>query len=80
MTATSSSCFEVSLLIFNGRGTKQKVEVKREDQTQERVERERAMESPPDNDVCSVCHDSFSLPCQANCSHWFCGKISPFYL
>ncbi|ONK72999.1 uncharacterized protein A4U43_C04F25980 [Asparagus officinalis] len=32
------------------------------------------MESPPDNDVCSVCHDSFSLPCQANCSHWFCGQ------
>lgn len=32
------------------------------------------MESPPANDVCSVCHDSFNLPCQANCSHWFCGQ------
>ncbi|KAK1276402.1 hypothetical protein QJS04_geneDACA001840 [Acorus gramineus] len=32
------------------------------------------MESPPENDVCSVCHDDFSLPCQANCSHWFCGN------
>ncbi|KAH7681017.1 RING finger protein 170 [Dioscorea alata] len=31
------------------------------------------MESPPVNDVCSVCHDDFNLPCQANCSHWFCG-------
>ncbi|KAG0591313.1 hypothetical protein KC19_1G165800 [Ceratodon purpureus] len=32
------------------------------------------MNSPPENDCCSVCHDSFSLPCQANCSHWFCGE------
>ncbi|KAJ0976913.1 hypothetical protein J5N97_012387 [Dioscorea zingiberensis] len=31
------------------------------------------MDSPPANDCCSVCHDDFSLPCQANCSHWFCG-------
>ncbi|KAI3918397.1 hypothetical protein MKX01_041717 [Papaver californicum] len=31
------------------------------------------MEGPPENDVCSVCHDNFNLPCQANCSHWFCG-------
>lgn len=33
------------------------------------------MEAPPDNDYCSVCHDSFTLPCQANCAHWFCGKL-----
>ncbi|KAJ6821672.1 putative sugar phosphate/phosphate translocator [Iris pallida] len=32
------------------------------------------MESPPSNDVCSVCRDSFTLPVQANCSHWFCGN------
>lgn len=32
------------------------------------------MESPPEDDVCSICHDSFALPCQANCSHWFCGN------
>jgi len=32
------------------------------------------MDSPPDNDCCSVCHDSFTLPCQANCAHWFCGE------
>ncbi|THU59652.1 hypothetical protein C4D60_Mb07t04320 [Musa balbisiana] len=31
------------------------------------------MESPPEEDFCSICHDSFTLPCQANCSHWFCG-------
>ncbi|KAG0579899.1 hypothetical protein M758_4G134100 [Ceratodon purpureus] len=31
------------------------------------------MDAPPDNDCCSVCHDSFTLPCQANCAHWFCG-------
>ncbi|XXG88247.1 hypothetical protein AAC387_Pa12g0483 [Persea americana] len=30
------------------------------------------MDGPPANDVCSVCHDNFNLPCQANCSHWFC--------
>ena len=29
---------------------------------------------PPEDDVCSVCHDRFRIPCQANCSHWFCGK------
>nr|CAD1817816.1 unnamed protein product [Ananas comosus var. bracteatus] len=32
------------------------------------------MESPPENDCCSVCHDDFNVPCQANCSHWFCGQ------
>ncbi|XP_008795581.1 E3 ubiquitin-protein ligase RNF170 [Phoenix dactylifera] len=32
------------------------------------------MASPPENDCCSVCHDDFTLPCQANCSHWFCGR------
>ncbi|RZS10463.1 hypothetical protein BHM03_00041695 [Ensete ventricosum] len=31
------------------------------------------MESPPEDDFCSICHDNFTLPCQANCSHWFCG-------
>ncbi|XP_062214033.1 uncharacterized protein LOC133915048 [Phragmites australis] len=29
---------------------------------------------PPEDDVCSVCHDHFRIPCQANCSHWFCGE------
>ncbi|KAF7836424.1 E3 ubiquitin-protein ligase RNF170-like [Senna tora] len=32
------------------------------------------MEGPPSNDLCSVCHGSFTTPCQANCSHWFCGN------
>ncbi|XP_072970595.1 uncharacterized protein [Typha angustifolia] len=32
------------------------------------------MELPPENDCCSVCHDEFTLPCQANCSHWFCAQ------
>ncbi|PIN12505.1 hypothetical protein CDL12_14886 [Handroanthus impetiginosus] len=32
------------------------------------------MDGPPENDVCSVCHSNFHLPCQANCSHWFCGS------
>ncbi|KAI4343263.1 hypothetical protein MLD38_027791 [Melastoma candidum] len=31
------------------------------------------MEGPPDNEVCSVCHGRFRIPCQSNCSHWFCG-------
>ncbi|XP_073099052.1 uncharacterized protein [Elaeis guineensis] len=30
------------------------------------------MDFPPENDICSVCHEDFTLPCQANCSHWFC--------
>ncbi|KAH1113204.1 hypothetical protein AAZX31_04G235100 [Glycine max] len=29
---------------------------------------------PPANDLCSVCHGNFHIPCQANCSHWFCGN------
>eukprot|EP00249_Psilotum_nudum_P010978 c22887_g2_i2 orf=140-721(-) len=29
--------------------------------------------APPENDCCSICHDPFTLPCQANCAHWFCG-------
>ncbi|XP_062030511.1 uncharacterized protein LOC133746346 [Rosa rugosa] len=32
------------------------------------------MEAPPENDLCSVCHGVFNTPCQANCSHWFCGN------
>ncbi|KAG2691296.1 hypothetical protein I3843_08G003300 [Carya illinoinensis] len=31
------------------------------------------MDAPPANDFCSVCHSNFKIPCQANCSHWFCG-------
>eukprot|EP00249_Psilotum_nudum_P016260 c25751_g1_i1 orf=844-1623(-) len=29
--------------------------------------------SPPENDCCSICHDTFTHSCQANCAHWFCG-------
>ncbi|XP_059459891.1 uncharacterized protein LOC132189255 isoform X1 [Corylus avellana] len=32
------------------------------------------MDGPPANDCCSVCHGNFNTPCQANCSHWFCGN------
>ncbi|KAJ0232023.1 hypothetical protein HA466_0294930 [Hirschfeldia incana] len=32
------------------------------------------MNRPPENDVCSICHAHFTAPCQANCSHWFCGN------
>ncbi|KAJ4964516.1 hypothetical protein NE237_024455 [Protea cynaroides] len=32
------------------------------------------MDRPPENDCCSICHDNFNIPCQANCSHWFCGN------
>ncbi|AES68312.1 putative transcription factor C2H2 family [Medicago truncatula] len=31
-------------------------------------------EGPPTNDLCSICHGNFQLPCQANCSHWFCAN------
>eukprot|EP00243_Klebsormidium_subtile_P003106 TRINITY_DN16255_c0_g1_i1.p1 TRINITY_DN16255_c0_g1~~TRINITY_DN16255_c0_g1_i1.p1 ORF type:complete len:266 (+),score=33.98 TRINITY_DN16255_c0_g1_i1:557-1354(+) len=29
---------------------------------------------PPPDEMCSICHDQFTMPCQANCSHWFCGE------
>ncbi|KAF8109928.1 hypothetical protein N665_0089s0047 [Sinapis alba] len=32
------------------------------------------MNQAPENEVCSICHGNFSAPCQANCSHWFCGN------
>ncbi|KAL6961963.1 RING-type E3 ubiquitin transferase [Sarracenia purpurea var. burkii] len=32
------------------------------------------MEGTPGNDCCSICHGNFHIPCQANCSHWFCGN------
>lgn len=32
------------------------------------------MDGPPENDICSICHSHFNTPCQANCSHWFCGS------
>jgi RING finger protein 170 len=31
-------------------------------------------EGPATNDRCSICHGNFQLPCQANCSHWFCAN------
>ncbi|XP_044474553.1 E3 ubiquitin-protein ligase RNF170-like isoform X1 [Mangifera indica] len=31
------------------------------------------MDGPPEDDLCSICHGNFNVPCQANCSHWFCG-------
>ena len=33
------------------------------------------MNDPLANDFCSVCHNNFNIPCQANCSHWFCGAF-----
>ncbi|KAH6759332.1 E3 ubiquitin-protein ligase RNF170-like protein [Perilla frutescens var. frutescens] len=33
------------------------------------------MDGPPENDVCSICRHNFHIPCQANCSHWFCGAL-----
>ncbi|OAE23010.1 hypothetical protein AXG93_1231s1230 [Marchantia polymorpha subsp. ruderalis] len=35
----------------------------------------RHMEAPADNDCCSICHDNYTLPVQANCAHWFCGEV-----
>ncbi|KAG6556938.1 hypothetical protein Mapa_001353 [Marchantia paleacea] len=35
----------------------------------------RHMEAPADNDCCSICHDNYTLPVQANCAHWFCECI-----
>ncbi|KAI5655907.1 hypothetical protein M9H77_24700 [Catharanthus roseus] len=32
------------------------------------------MDGPPENDCCSICHANFHIPCQANCSHWFCAN------
>ncbi|CAN6998245.1 unnamed protein product [Brassica oleracea var. botrytis] len=32
------------------------------------------MNRSPENDKCSICHAHFTAPCQANCSHWFCGN------
>jgi len=37
------------------------------------VEHQRG-EGPATNDRCSICHENFQLPCQANCSHWFCAN------
>jgi hypothetical protein len=34
-----------------------------------------AMDGPPVNDFCSICHGHFNIACQANCSHWFCGQF-----
>ena len=40
----------------------------------EKQEMER--DGPPIDDCCTICHESFNIPCQANCSHWFCGFAS----
>ncbi|GMH24861.1 hypothetical protein Nepgr_026704 [Nepenthes gracilis] len=37
-------------------------------------EARREMETPPDDDVCPICFSDFTLPCRANCGHWFCGS------
>lgn len=35
-------------------------------------------EIPPNDDVCPICFDTFSIPCRSNCGHWFCGKSVNF--
>ncbi|XVE93320.1 hypothetical protein REPUB_Repub01dG0181700 [Reevesia pubescens] len=34
----------------------------------------RMSESPPDDDCCPICFDSFTVPCRSNCGHWYCGS------
>jgi RING finger protein 170 len=44
---------------------------RKKDMDSRRIEEE---ETPPSNDLCSICHGNFQNPCQANCSHWFCAN------
>lgn len=38
------------------------------------------MDGPPADDFYSVCHSSFNILCQSNCSHWFCGALLLLFL
>ncbi|KAA8545509.1 hypothetical protein F0562_020293 [Nyssa sinensis] len=35
-------------------------------------ESERGIESPPVDDCCPICFDTFTVPCRAPCGHWYC--------
>nr|XP_048331166.1 E3 ubiquitin-protein ligase RNF170-like isoform X3 [Ziziphus jujuba var. spinosa] len=53
---------------------KRKTKQEREGFCLDRSARKMGTDGPPENDCCTVCHDDFNVPCQANCSHWFCGN------
>ncbi|PIN18994.1 hypothetical protein CDL12_08332 [Handroanthus impetiginosus] len=31
-------------------------------------------DKPPEDDYCPICFGDFTVPCKANCGHWFCGN------
>uniref|UniRef100_A0A2P2K0S0 Uncharacterized protein MANES_15G143000 n=1 Tax=Rhizophora mucronata TaxID=61149 RepID=A0A2P2K0S0_RHIMU len=37
---------------------------------------------PPLDDCCPICFGTFTVPCKANCGHWYCGSsfLFSFYL
>ncbi|KAJ4898999.1 RING/U-box superfamily protein [Raphanus sativus] len=38
------------------------------------VDRNEAVETPPEDDCCPICFSSFTVPCRGNCGHWYCGS------
>lgn len=30
-------------------------------------------DGPPADDCCPICFGDFTIPCKANCGHWYCG-------
>ncbi|XP_024537585.1 E3 ubiquitin-protein ligase RNF170-like [Selaginella moellendorffii] len=53
--------YDKSLNFFRDRSAKQELTT-------------RSSKTLTDLDCCSVCQEQFTLPCQANCTHWFCGE------
>ncbi|XP_010530880.1 PREDICTED: E3 ubiquitin-protein ligase RNF170 isoform X2 [Tarenaya hassleriana] len=47
---------------------------KSEMETGNRGDGRRENETPPDDDCCPICFGSFTIPCRANCGHWYCGS------
>lgn len=58
-----------SVVIDEGEGAAREAEIEINPRDGDRIG------GPPVDDCCPICFGSFTVPCKANCGHWFCGSV-----